>query len=158
MVGFDQNVAYIFNIVSPAVRTLLPSVLQCLDFRGIEALILVLEKVLDCRYYLIIGLILLPSQGVCFLHVGGQKLVTWRQILRIWKVTRLFKATVMQSIHCNHELVCAGALSWWNWTPFVSFPGRFEMSIVLLFIVLNYLSIVSYLEETNAVSIRIGLF
>ena len=23
---------------------------------------------------------------------------------------------------------CAGALSWWNRTPFVSFPGHFEMS------------------------------
>ena len=38
------------------------SVLQRLDSRGIEALILILEKVLNCRYDLIIGPILLPSQ------------------------------------------------------------------------------------------------
>ena len=36
--------------------------------------------------------------------------------------------------------VCAGALSWWNRTPFIGFPGRFEISLVLLFKVLNYLS------------------
>ena len=33
-----------FNIVSPAVHTLLPSVLEHLDSCGIEALILILEK------------------------------------------------------------------------------------------------------------------
>ena len=36
--------------------------------------------------------------------------------------------------------LCAGALSWWNITPFFSFPGHFEMSLVLIFKVLNYLS------------------
>ena len=58
-----------FNIFSPAVRTLLPSLLQRLHSRGIEALTLIPEKVLNCRYYLIIGPILLPSQ--VFFHVGG---------------------------------------------------------------------------------------
>ena len=52
-----------FNIVSPVVHTLLPVVLQHLDFCGIEALIRILEKVLNCRYDLVIGQILLPSQG-----------------------------------------------------------------------------------------------
>ena len=50
------------NIVSPAVHTLLPSVLQHLDSCGIEALILILKKAFNCRYDLIIDLILLPSQ------------------------------------------------------------------------------------------------
>ena len=50
-----------FTIVSPAVHTLL-SVLQRLDSCGIKALILIIEKVLNCRYDLIISLILLPSQ------------------------------------------------------------------------------------------------
>ena len=50
------------NIVSPAVHTLLPSVLQRLDSCGIEAIILILQKVLNCKSYLIIDLILLPSQ------------------------------------------------------------------------------------------------
>ena len=38
-----------FNIISLVVNTLLPSVLQRLDSHGIEALILILEKVLNCR-------------------------------------------------------------------------------------------------------------
>ena len=57
MVKFDQMWLF-FNMVSPAVHTLLPSVLQRLDSSGIEALILILEKVLNCRYDLIIGPIL----------------------------------------------------------------------------------------------------
>ena len=52
-------------MVIPAVHTLLPSVLLRLDSLGIEALILILEKVLICRYDLFIGPILLPSH-VCF--------------------------------------------------------------------------------------------
>ena len=35
--------------------------------------------------------------------------------------------------------LCAGALSWWNRSPVISFPGRFEMSLELLFRVLNEL-------------------
>ena len=50
------------NIASPEVHTLLPLLLQRLDSRGIEALILILEKVLNCRYDLIISPILLHSQ------------------------------------------------------------------------------------------------
>ena len=38
--------------------------------------------------------------------------------------------------------LCAGALSWWNRTPFVSFQAVHKMSLVLLFEVLNYLSCV----------------
>ena len=45
-------------------------VLQRLDSCGIEALILILEKVLNCRYDFIIGPIQLPSQ--VFFHVGEQ--------------------------------------------------------------------------------------
>ena len=52
-----------FNIVSLAVHTLLPSVLQRLDSRGTEALIPSLEKVINCRYLdLIIGPILLVGE------------------------------------------------------------------------------------------------
>ena len=60
------------HLVFPAVHTLLPSVLQHLHSRGVEALILILEKVLNCRYDLIIGPILLPSN--MFFHVGEQKI------------------------------------------------------------------------------------
>ena len=63
---------FIFNIISSAVLTLLPSVLQRLDSRGIEALILTLEKVLNSRYDLMIGPILLVSQ-VFFVMFGNSK-------------------------------------------------------------------------------------
>ena len=93
-----------FNIVSPVAHTLLSSVLQRLDSCGVEALILILKKVLNSRYDLIIGPILLPSW--VFFHVGGQKIVRWCQIRRIWRVNNQFKATVTHSSHCNHRLVC----------------------------------------------------
>ena len=50
-----------FNIVSPAVHKILPSVLQHLDSCGIEALILILEKVLNCRYDLGLIIVLFRS-------------------------------------------------------------------------------------------------
>ena len=56
------NCGLFFNIVSSAVHTLFPSVLQHLDSHGMKVLILILKKVLNCRYDLIIGLILLLSQ------------------------------------------------------------------------------------------------
>ena len=62
MVEFGQ-MSFTFHIVSPVVHTLLPSVLQGLDSRGTDALILILKKV-NC-----IGPILLPRQ-VGFFHVG----------------------------------------------------------------------------------------
>ena len=68
MVEFDQ-IWFIFqHIVSPVVHTLLPSVLQRVDYHGVEALILILKKVLNYRYDLITSPILLSSQ--VFFHVG----------------------------------------------------------------------------------------
>ena len=53
MVEFDQNGVYFqhnHSLPCGTVYTLLPSVLQHLDSRrGIEAIILILEKVLNCR-------------------------------------------------------------------------------------------------------------
>ena len=43
---------------------------------GLASLIQILEKVFNCRYYLIIGPILLPSQEG-FFHVGEQKKAEW---------------------------------------------------------------------------------
>ena len=65
-----------FNVLIslPLVHTLLPSALQRLDSRGIEALILILEEVLN--YNLIIGPIVLPSRVLLFyfrFHVGNGK-------------------------------------------------------------------------------------
>ena len=71
MVKFDQ----MWFIFQHAVHTLLPTVLQRLDSQGREALILIREKVLSCRYDLITGQILLPSQvgflGVFFFSFWG---------------------------------------------------------------------------------------
>ena len=89
------------NIVSPSVHTLLPLVWQHLDSCGIESLILILEKVLNCR---MTSSLVQYSQG--FFHVGEQKIVRWCQIRKIWREINQFKAIVMHSSHCNHRLVC----------------------------------------------------
>ena len=137
MVEFDQMREF-FNIVSPVVYTLLPSVLH-LDSHGIEALILKLKNVLNCRYDLIICPILIPSQ--VFFYVGEQKVVRSCQSGEYGGWSTSSKPQPCTAAIATTDL-CAGALSWWNRTPFINFPGRLPMSIVLLFKVLNYLSIV----------------
>ena len=124
-----------------------------LGFSSTEALILILEKVLNCRYGLIVGPILLPSQ-VFFFHVEEQKVVRWCQIRRIWRMVNQFKATV---VHTQQPLqttdLCAGALSWWNRTLSVSFPGRLRnVSIVLFSKSWITYPVWVYLEGNNAVS------
>ena len=102
-----------FNIVCPAVHTPLPSVLQSLDSRGIESLILIL----NCRYDLIIGPLLLLQQS-WFFHVGEQKIIRWYQIRRIWRMINQFKSQSCTATIATTEL-CAGALFWWNRTSSV---------------------------------------
>ena len=77
---------------------------MCLDCRGIEALILILQKGPQLQIW--------PehwsdiaSQPSDF-HVGEHKIVRWCQIGRMWRVINQFKATVMHNSHCNHRLVC----------------------------------------------------
>ena len=67
------NMVLFFNIVSLAVHTLLPSAWQRLDSRGVQDLILILKKVVNCRYMydLIIGPKLLPSQILSVLCFFG---------------------------------------------------------------------------------------
>ena len=84
--NWPNGVCFLF---SPAVHTLLPSVLQHLEFCGIETFILILKKVLHCRYDLFIGLILLPSQ--VFFSCWGTE-YRWCQIRRIRRVIKQFKA------------------------------------------------------------------
>ena len=62
------------HLVSRAVHTLLPVVLQHSESCGIETLILILEKVLNCRYDLIISPILLLKLSGFLFHVGEQKI------------------------------------------------------------------------------------
>ena len=99
-----------FNIVSPAVHTVLPSVLQRLDLCGIEALILILEKV-NCKYDLIIGPILLPSQVFWLLFFSfwgteNSQMVPNQENMGGGGAINQFKATVTHSSHCHHRLAC----------------------------------------------------
>ena len=71
------------------------------------------------------------SQPIFFSCWGTEN--RWCQIRKIWRVINPFKATVTHWAAIATTDLCAGALSWWNRTPFVSFPGHFEMSLVLLF-------------------------
>ena len=126
-----------FNIVSPEVHTLLPSVLQRLNSCNIEAVILILKKVLNCRYDVIVGPILLPSQVV--FHVGEQKIVRLCQIRRIWRViNQSLQPQICVQEHCPGE----------TGLPLPVFQAISEMPLVLLFKVLNYLWV--YLKGNNA--------
>ena len=91
-------------------------------------------------YDLIICLILTASQPSAFFHVGEQKIVRWCQIRRIWRVMVQFKRhshtqqplqlqTCVQE-HCPSE----------TGLPSSVFQAVHEMSLVLLFKVLNYIS------------------
>ena len=91
MVELDQIWYIFFNIVSPGVHTLLPSVLQCLESRCIEVLIL-------------------PSQVFLFFHVEEQKMVRWCQIRSIWRVINQKPQSRTAAIATTD--LCAGALSW----------------------------------------------
>ena len=98
------NVVYFCNIVSHAVHIFLPSVLQRLDSRGIKRSSWSSERILIyCRYGLIIGPILLPSQ--VFLLCWG-KIFRWCQIRKIWRVINQSKTTVMHNSHVKHRLAC----------------------------------------------------
>ena len=91
-----------FNIVSPAVHTLLLVVMQRLDSHGIEALILILGKSPQQQ--------IMTSSSVryCFQPFFSSCwiIVRWCQIRWIWRVINQFKATVTHSSHCNHIRVC----------------------------------------------------
>ena len=82
------NVDYFstYIVVTHAVHMLLPLVLQRLDSHGIEALILILEKVLNClwphhRYDT-------ASQPSVVFMLGEQKIIRCCQIRRTWKPSR----------------------------------------------------------------------
>ena len=131
------------HVVSPSVHPLLPSgpsVLQLLDSRGIEALILILKKSPRLQIWLHYRSDTASQTSDFFFHVGKQKIVRWCQIRIIWRVINQFKATVMHSSHWNHILVCTNnVLVKQDSLPSV-FQAVSEMSLVLLFKVLNYLS------------------
>ena len=121
MVEFDQ-MWFIFQLVSPAVHTLLPSVLQRLDSYGREVLILTRKSPQPQIWPHHWIKYCFPARCFCFFHVGEQRIVRWCQFRRIWRVINHLNATVMQTAAIATRDLCAGALSWWNRTPFVGFP------------------------------------
>ena len=100
MVKFDQCGLFV-NIVSPGVHTLLPSVLQRLDSRGIEKLILILKKFSTADRTSSYVRYCFPDKS--FFHVWGQKIVRWCQIRRIQRVINQFKVTVTHSSHLQPQ-------------------------------------------------------
>ena len=131
------------------VHTLLPSVLQHLDSRGIEALILILKKILNCRMWPHHWSNTASQPSGFFLCWGTEN----SQIVPNQE-SMGGDQPVQSHIHSQQPLH-AGALSWWNRTPFVSFPGHLRN------VCSNYFSkswitypMWVYLEGNNAVNIR----
>ena len=120
-----------FNIVSPAVHTLLPSVLQRLDSLGIEALILILKKSSKfCKYNLIIGLIFSCWRTENIQMVPNQNMEGDQPVQSHSHAQQPLQPQTSVQEHCPGE---AGL-------PSSVFQTVSEMSLVLLFLVLNYLS------------------
>ena len=146
------------NIVSLAIHTLLPSVLQRSDSRGIKVLILSLEKVLNCRMiwpHHRSDTVIAFSQVLLFVHVGGQKTVRWYQIRRIWRVINHFKATVTYNTqYCNHRLVCRSIVLVKTGLPSSVFQAVLKFLQYYFWKSLITYSVWAYLEGNNAVSIR----
>ena len=151
MVKFDK---VWFNIVSPAVHTLLPSVLQ--NSCGVEALILILKKSPHLQIYdLIIGPILLPSHKLfsCWGTESSQVVPNQenmegdQQVQSHNHAQQSLKPQTWVQEHCPGE----------TGLPSSVFQAVFEMSPVLLFKVLNNLSIValSWKVEFNACQISL---
>ena len=146
-----------FNTVSPAVHILLPSVLQCLDSHGIEALILILYKVHIWRYDLIIGLIgpiLLHSEVFspsCWGTENSQMIPNQENMEGDQPVQSHSHAQQpLQPQTCVLEH-CPGETG----LPSSVFQAVSEMSLGLLFKVLNHLSSCGFIwKETKAVIIR----
>ena len=144
------------NIVSPAVHTLLPPVLQYLDSCRIEALILIFKKSSTADITSSSVRYCFPAK--CFFMLGNKKLsdvaksgeyggwsTSSKPQSRTAAIASLQPQTCVQE-HCPGE----------TGLPLSVFQAVHKMSLVLPFKVLNYLSIVGYLEGNNAVSIRKG--
>ena len=143
-----------FNIVS--VHTHLPSVLQRLDSGGIEALILILEK----------------NSSTADMTSSSNRYCFPARCCSCWGTENSQMVPNQENMEGDQPIqshqsrtaaiattdLCARASSWWNRTPFVSFPGRFEMSLVLLFKVLSKAELLIQcglnLEGNIAVNIR----
>ena len=119
--------------------------LQRLDSHGIEVLILILEKVVNYRYHLIIGPIQLPSSKPIVFHVweqtiNSQMVPNQENMERVIIQFDATVMTVMHSSHCSHRLVCSSIVLVKHYSLRQFSRPSPKMSLVLLFQVLNYLS------------------
>ena len=125
-----------FNIVSPAVHTLLPAVLQRLDSHGIEALILILKKVVNCRPNHWSDTASQPSVFSCWGTENSQMVPNLEHLEGDQAVQSHGHAQQpLQPQTCVQEH-CPGETG----LPSSVFQALHEMSLVLLFKVVNYLS------------------
>ena len=88
----------------------------------------------------------------CFFHVGEQiHVIDGAQIRRIW---RLINQSCTAATATTD--LCAGALSWWNRTSFVSFPGHSQNVSNWYYFSKSWITypVCFYLEGNNAFSIR----
>ena len=112
-----------FNIVSPVVHTLFPLVLQRLESCCIGGLILILEKSPQHTADMISSSVQNCFPAKCFFILGNRK---YSDGAKSWEYGTWSTSSKPQS--CTAAIaatdLCAGALSWWNRTPFISFPGR----------------------------------
>ena len=126
-----------------------PLVLQCLDSRGIEALILILKKVLNCRYDLIISPILLPSQ--LFFHVGEQLVPNQENMEGDQSVqSHSHIQQPLQPQTCVQEH-CPGETR----LPLSLFHIHVMSLVLQLFNILNY-PVWVYLEGNNAIKVELN--
>ena len=131
--SFLTKMWFIFNIiVAPSVNTLSSIGVAVLGFqwyRSSQASHHDPRKVINCRYYLIIGPIPLPSQLLIFFLCWGTENI---QMVPNQNMEALEDDQPVQiHSHAQQPLqttdLYTGALSWscwWNRTPFVSFPCR----------------------------------
>ena len=145
MVKFDQCGPF-FSIVFPVVHTLRPSVLQHLDFNGLKCRSShpVPRKRSQLQIWLIIGSILLPIK--CFFMLGNKKsqmAPNQENMEGDQPVQSHSHAQQPLQPHTCVQEHCSGETG----LPSSVFQAISEMSLVLLFKVLNCLSSVSLPER-----------
>ena len=75
-----------------------------------------------------------PARCFFIFNFGEQKIVRWCQIrgisIKDWSTSSKPQS---HTAAIDTAELCAGGLSWWNRAPFISFPGRFQTSLVSYF-------------------------
>ena len=121
------NVVYFSTKVSPAVHTL-PSALQRLDSFGIESLILILilEKSPQLQIWPHHRSDTASQPSGVFFILGSRKYSEGAKSGEYggWSTSSMSQSHTSAITTTD---LCTGAWSWWHRTPFVSFPGHFDL-------------------------------